>query len=129
MAIAFKDMQLDDEDQENCAIAVPCTDGTTKVPKKLLPEYPWGLRVSLDDAGMKKLGIAIEDLPVGAMVHMHCLARVTSVSQDQRQDGSTPCRAELQIEQMALESEDEENEEAEAEAPKPRVRLRAAYGK
>lgn len=127
MAIAFKDMQLDDEDQESCGIAVPTSDA--KVSKKMLPEYPWGLRVSLDDAGMKKLGLSVDDLPVGAMVHMHCLARVTSVSQDQRQDGSTPCRAELQIEQMALESEDDENEEAEAEAPKPRVRLRAAYRK
>lgn len=129
MAIAFKDMQLDDEDQENCAIAVPCTDGT-KVPKKLLPEYPWGLRLSLDDAAMKKLGLSIEGLPVGAIVHLQCLARVTSVSQDARQDGSTPCRAELQIEQMACESEDEEDEEAEDSAmAKPRARLRSAYGK
>ncbi|TXH11922.1 MAG: hypothetical protein E6R03_13880 [Hyphomicrobiaceae bacterium] len=121
-------MELDDEAKADMAIPCgPCETGST--PKKLLPEYPWGLRITLGDAELTKLGIDIASLPIGAMVHLHALARVTSVGQDQRQDGSTPSRAELQIEQLATESEDEKNEEAEKAAPKPRARLRSVYSK
>jgi hypothetical protein len=128
MAIAFKSMELDDEDQAAMGIpCAPCTDG--KPAKKLMPEFPWGLRISLGDTELKKLGVTLDDLPVGAIVHVHALARVTSAGMETRQDGSTPCRAELQIEQMALESEDAENEEADRAAPKPRARLRSVYDK
>ena len=75
------------------------------------------------DVAKEKLGIAAENLdPYG-----HFMAKVTSCSKDQRSDGTTTERVELQIEALCIESEDEENEEADEEEKKPSKR-RSLYG-
>lgn len=124
MPVVFQSMELDDEDQAE--MAVPCE---TVPNKKLLPQYPWGLRITLTEKEMAKLKLDPSAAVIDGMIHLFAMARITSVSCDKRADGSENHRCELQIEQLALESEDEENEEAEAEAPKPRAKLRAVYGK
>lgn len=82
------------------------------------PRYPYGLCISLDNETMDKLGLS-GDLPeVGEMIHLCAMAKVTSVSANEREstgdDGATKketyCRVELQITTMALESEDDENQ-------------------
>ena len=65
------------------------------------PEYPYGLRLSLDQDALKKLGIS--SLPkAGSTVTLHAKAFVASVSQSE-QDGSTPQRSmEVQITDLEL---------------------------
>lgn len=72
--------------------------------------YPYGLCISLTEEELDKLGLE-PTCEVGDMLHLHALAKVTSVSQNETEAG-TRCRIELQITQLEVESEDEENEEA-----------------
>jgi len=77
------------------------------------PDYPYGLRISLTERELDKLGLAASDCFVGGIVHIHGLARITSVSSEDREGGKTE-RVELQIEDMCcVESEDAENSAAE----------------
>jgi hypothetical protein len=63
--------------------------------------YPYGLRVSLGEDELKKLGV---DLPkVGTKMHLRAHAVVHSASQDERQGGKRNRRVELQIQRLALE--------------------------
>jgi len=83
------------------------------MPKPMVPTYPYGLCISLDEETMDKLGID-GDLPeVGEMIHFCAMARVTSASMNEREgaDGTkeTCCRVELQITHLGLENEDEES--------------------
>lgn len=121
----FKSMELDDEDAAD--LAVPC-DGMPN--KKLLPQYPYGLRITLTEKEMEKLGLDPSCAVVDGMVHLFAMARITSVSCDKRMDGEERHRCELQIEQLAVESEDEENEEDDEAEDAPagaRRRLRSVY--
>lgn len=117
-AIVFHDMELADEDKMDFAVPSIAMPG-----KKDLPEYPWGLRLSLDDGTIKKLDIDFASLAVGGIVHGHFMAKVTSTSEDQRDGGEMCRRVELQIQQMAVESEDRENKEVEASASRRRSRV------
>lgn len=108
----MKSMELDDEAQFD---AVPAMPGMDK------PRFPYGLRISLEDSQLKELGLSCEDCTVGGVIHLHALARITSVSQNDTDSGKRE-RVELQIESMCcVESEDSENdaaeEEMEGEAP------------
>lgn len=77
------------------------------------PKYPYGLSISLCDDELEKLNLDTDDVSVGDMLHMHCLAEVTSVSK--RDDGDGPCcRIELQICYISAEDESEENKESES---------------
>ncbi len=78
---------------------------------KLTPNYPYGLGLCLNDPELKKLGLDEEECEVGDHVHFHCLAKVTSV----RDDEACGKRIELQIVAMSAEDEDSENEESEEE--------------
>lgn len=73
------------------------------------PYYPYGLCICLDEQTLKKLDME-DELQVGDTVHFHCLAKITSVSDDQ----NSGKRAEAQITAMSAEDEDEENEEEQA---------------
>ena len=103
---AMTDMELDDEDQMDACVPVDC-------PK---PKYPYGLRICLTESEMQKLGIEASDAFVGGIVHLHALAKITSVSCNEMETGTGESvensRIELQICAMAVESEDEENREA-----------------
>jgi len=77
------------------------------------PVYPYGLCISLTEDELEKLGLD-GDLPeVGMMIHLSAMAKVTSVSQNERDmgDGTKKncCRVELQITHLATENEDEED--------------------
>lgn len=65
------------------------------------PEYPYGLRISLDNESLEKLGIT--KLPdVGEQMHLVAHVTVQSVSAYEHQ-GDTPSRSvELQITDMAM---------------------------
>lgn len=80
-----------------------------------LPTYPYGLCISLCDDELAKLKLPA-DCEVGDMLHMHCLAKVTSVSKNETTDGART-RIELQITAIAAEDEDGENEDAERAMP------------
>jgi hypothetical protein len=70
------------------------------------PEYPYGLRICLCDSELEKLDLDM-CCNVGDMIDLRCRAKVTSVSQNQRSDGTNCCRIELQITEMAAEGDDE----------------------
>lgn len=72
------------------------------------PEYPYGLRISLDSESLKKLGIT--DLPALDSEHkLVALVCVVGTSQHESQGSDEPHRSvELQIEQMTLKPASEE---------------------
>ena len=79
------------------------------------PTYPYGLCLALSEDELEKLGLD-GDLPkVGMMIHLVAMAKVTSVSQNEREttDGGKKncCRVELQITHLATENEDDEASE------------------
>ncbi len=118
MAGAFRQMQsmeLDDDDQLDAPMPIPCEK----------PEFPWGLRIALTEKEFEKLGLDPQDAAVGAIFHGHFMARVTSVSSHDRNDGKTH-RVEAQIENLAIESEDAEDREEE-KAPEKSSRKGRLY--
>lgn len=90
-----------------------------------IPDYPWGLSISLCEEELEKLGIDPENLGVGDILHMHALMKITSVSSSENEHTGKCCRVELQITHMSGEEEDQENEAAEKvmSATKRRARL------
>ncbi len=115
MVYVMTDLELDDEDQRD--LAYPCVETS----KPMQPQYPWGLRITLTEKELDKLNLDPTEAVIGGMIHLHAMAKITSVSEDQREGGEKSCRVEMQIQQMCVESEDEENAEADAdEDVKPR---------
>lgn len=76
------------------------------------PAYPWGLCISLEDDSLKKLKLDGELPSVGDMIHLFAMAKVTSVSENEREntrgEKTRCCRVELQITHLATEDEDNE---------------------
>lgn len=99
--IVMRSMELDDEDKIDAVMPIP-------LPEK--PDYPYGLKICLTEKEFEKLGLDHTVAEVGGMVHGHFMAKITSVSSEQRESGDC-CRCELQITDLAIESEDEENED------------------
>lgn len=97
-------MELD-EDEKAEAVAPISADR---------PCYPYGLRISLTEKEFEKLGLDHSVAEVGGTVHGHFMGRVTSVSNDKKEDGEC-CRVEIQIEDLDIESEDAENAGTEEE--------------
>jgi hypothetical protein len=79
------------------------------------PVYPYGLCLALTEDELEKLGLDGELPKVGMMIHLSAMAKVTSVSQNEREmpDGGKKncCRVELQITHLATENEDDEDKE------------------
>lgn len=94
---SYVDLELDDEDKRDFAIPAET------------PDYPWGLRLCLTEAELKKLGCEPGDAPeVGDLLHFAAFAKVTSYSVNDTGSGSQR-RVELQIVMMSC----IENESAE----------------
>ena len=93
------DMELDDESK---------IDFVGPIPMSSKPDYPYGLRISLTENELEKLGLEA-DCDVGDMIDMRCFGTVTSVSLNDG-DGGKSCRIEIQIEKMAVENEMNEEE-------------------
>ena len=110
----FVDMELDDEDKLDLGICCgPSPDYAE--PKKLVPQYPYGLRISLTQSEIEKLELDADDCEAGAYVHLKAFARVTNVSSDSMRDSRTGevrnvSRVELQIEKIAVADDDEDDE-------------------
>lgn len=81
-------------------------------------DYPYGLCISLCSEELEKLGLS--EIGHGEMIHLHCMATVTSVSTHDNSSGSDK-RAELQITAIAAEDEDEENREQDRMTPAKRL--------
>jgi hypothetical protein len=100
-------MELDDEDQIDAPQPIAMADK---------PKYPYGLQICLTGAEMKALDLDPSEAFVGGIVHLHALARITSVSISDNaptewSSGGPSCRIEMQIEDMCIESEDAENDD------------------
>ena len=100
---SMKSMELDDEDK---------IDAITPIAMPDRPDYPYGLRITLTDKELDKLGLDHSAAEVGGTIHGFFMARITSVSENEVTAGEKCCRIELQIEDLGIESEDEENQEA-----------------
>lgn len=74
-----------------------CCDGPTSCES---PDYPWGLRITLDEAQLAALGM--EALPaVGGPIGLEAAAVVMSASEEQV-DGKTRRTLQLQITDLAV---------------------------
>lgn len=74
-------------------------------------EYPWGLRLSLDNETLTKLGMT--ELPaIDSEFKLVALCCVVSVSQSERADGEPQRDVGLQIEQLMLMPAKEEDGES-----------------
>lgn len=105
--IVMTSMELDDDQSYDAAMPIPMQDK---------PRFPYGLAICLTQDEFDKLGLDPVEAVIGGMVHLHAMARITSVRMSQDEGGDS-CRVELQIENLAVESEDEENAEADAIMP------------
>lgn len=101
MPFVMHDMELSDDDKLDAVMPIAMPDK---------PDYPCGLRITLCDPELEKLGVDESEAVIDGMIHGHFLGRITSVSREAGPD-SKRTRVEIQIESLALESEDEENED------------------
>lgn len=102
--MALKSMKItkaERKSREKSMEATPMLDGD---------EYPYGLRINLDNDAIDKLGL--KKLPnVGTTMRLEASVRVVEVSQNSRQDRDHR-RVELQIEKMDLPKAAKSMEEA-----------------
>lgn len=73
------------------------------------PEYPYGLRITLDAESLAKLGIT-ELPPMDAEMKLTALCCVVAASQSESRGGEMRRTLDLQIEQMALAPAAEEDD-------------------
>lgn len=108
------DMAINSEDEG---------DGLPEAVNLRIPQqYPYGLNICLNDQSLEKLNME-DDCEVGDHVHFHCLAKVTSVSNNENMGK----RVELQITAMSAENEEEENAAAEEEMERPKISHKKMY--
>jgi hypothetical protein len=81
-------------------------------PTPMQSKYPYGLCLSLCEDELEKLGFEQGELQVSDMVHLHCMATVTSVSSSDNVNSGPSCRVELQVTHISAEDEAEEDKEA-----------------
>lgn len=103
--MAKKPIELGEEANESMT--------TAAMPQNL---YPYGLCICLTQEDLDKLDLS-GDVDAGDTVHLHALAKVTSVNKRDTTSG-TETRIELQITHLAAEDEDDENEEMEDQSRK-----------
>ena len=70
----------------------------------------------MSDISLEKLDLDTEEVEVGDFLHIHALAKVTSVSKRDTGNGSDS-RVELILTHISAEDESEEDEEAEESEP------------
>ena len=71
-----------------------------------MPDVPYGLCINLTEVELAKLDIE-DDMEVGDMIHLFCMARVTGISKNDTGAGCK-CNVNLAITDMAVEDEDTE---------------------
>lgn len=90
--------------EELADMAGPCMPSVDSV-----PDYPYGLSLSLDNDSMEKLGLD-DSCQVGDLLHFTAMAKVTSVSSYDNENSGPNRRIELQVQQMGV-PEDESTED------------------
>lgn len=70
------------------------------------PRYPYGLRITLDDATLSSLDIDLKDIINGAEIDMRAFGHVVAFSNE---DGR--CSVSIQLTRLKVENEDTEDEE------------------
>lgn len=75
-------------------------------------KYPYGLRITLTQDEIAKLDVDHADWEVGETFHLHAFAKVTSISEDEREGGEKTCCVGLQITHLQGEEEDNEEEKS-----------------
>jgi hypothetical protein len=82
-----------------------------------VPQYPYGLCISMDEDSLEKIGEGDELPEVGEVVHLVALAKVTSASSREEitSDGAKKVcrRVELQITHLAVQEDGEDEERGE----------------
>ena len=78
------------------------------------PIYPYGLCICLTNDELEKLDVDAAELSVGDHFHLHAIAQITSISQNDTPSGKNS-RVELQIISLAGEDEEAENSQYEKE--------------
>lgn len=71
-----------------------------------MPDVPPGLCIALTEVELEKLNLT-DDAEVGDMIHISGMARVTSISKHETDNGCR-CRVELSITDLAVEDEETE---------------------
>jgi hypothetical protein len=74
--------------------------------------YPYGLSIDLDEDGLKKLGLNINDFSVGDTVELHASATVRALRQSEENSGSSETMS-LQITDLCVEPDDTDSEDDE----------------
>jgi hypothetical protein len=72
---------------------VPSSDG--------VPEYPYGLRICLDEEALAKLGLT-DPLAPGTPLKLHCIGFVQSASANKTQTGADERDVSIQITDMEV---------------------------
>jgi hypothetical protein len=81
----------------------------TELNKAPVDDYPYGLRVHLDNATMEKLGI--KSLPkVGSKLHLHAHAHVVSAEERSHEGGKKHRSVSLELRKMELAAEHKASE-------------------
>ncbi len=80
------------------------------------PKYPYGTTLSLDEKILEKMEVDHSDWKVGDIFHIHALAKVTGIHENETQEGEKCC-VNLQLIAIKGESEDAEDEEDEHGEP------------
>lgn len=83
------------------SMRLPKPTKRSKVEADKPPEYPYGLRISLDTDSLKKLGTSVSDLMAGQSVSLTAKAKVVSISAS---DGEYKSESlDLQITDLSIE--------------------------
>ena len=72
-----------------------------------IPKYSYGLSLCFDNETLEKLDLDTSDVEVGDLLHLICMAEVTSVSKQDTGDGEK-CRIELTLTHIGIENESTE---------------------
>ena len=92
MQTKMKSMKLSPAEKEkSMPVATGKMDG---------PQYPWGLRITLDNDVLEKLGISLPR--VGEKIRIDAIAEVKSVHASESEDKKKYASCELQITDIAL---------------------------
>lgn len=90
-----------------------------------IPDYPYGLSICLTQDELEKLGLD-DDVEVGDMLHIHAMAKVTSVSKTDNEATGPQCRVEAVLAFMApIEDEDTEGDDESSPAEQRRGKFYA----
>lgn len=100
----------------------------------MMPEnkYPYGLRISLSQDDLEKLGIDHEDFEIGDVFPLDILAKVVGKNANEAEGGEANCCVSLQITHIGAEEEETaEEEEAEEHEEEPSLERHGylRYGK